>query len=683
MTPYSNSRIMRRCGQLGIPYPEAIGSRYFSHQGLISPELFIQYREGVEGYTGPPDRRRRLDSTKTLPHDLQAIRSLLSSIPGQSLTQASKGLDVQINNTEPLDQQHISASSEPISSPSDPMSTTDFRVSSLSGAQDVDLTDIITNEDDASLFIAELPHDGRVERSYIPPALPREQWVLNTKNGNVNLAEWSSWDADVVIAGNDPLSINPREDSRKNKGYIERGKKGRRSKRRARSISGTWVHLDAVACQAWCDAVVEKNCLTERDIDELIAECTGDVSVEDLRTAIVRALEGFGFEVSDQPSAPTALWDYPTDLASDELYIAIDATLNASVKLPGTERLAMEKLGDEAELQTLLAARQELAQANLAHEAALQAAINLCRNWNRDSSQELQTLAAWTCSGRPSHGKIWRAAVNAIQMLWLSDADYHHIVHEGVAKAPHEENTQNLSRSLDNYTILLKNTQTRYLPYVRRLVSRSLDRHEEMEDAFQAATFGLFRALDLLNGKSAGAFRYYASQWINQKFLEWRAYQAGLIRIPLNRLKEVREFNRTLMTLKPSLLRLPKQHLLAEQLGWKLEKVAEFEYFLRTSVSLSSVATGDGWGTDPLSDYLKKELREVIDATLDKYDERDAKVIRLYYGLDYADEHTLEEIGSILGVTRERIRQLRDRMLDRLKSSSNKTELHYFALHED
>ena len=85
MTPYSNSRIMRRCGQLGIPYAEAIGSPFFSQQGMVAPELLVQYTEGVEGYTGSPERRRPLDSLKTLPHNLTTLRGLLFSGPARPL----------------------------------------------------------------------------------------------------------------------------------------------------------------------------------------------------------------------------------------------------------------------------------------------------------------------------------------------------------------------------------------------------------------------------------------------------------------------------------------------------------------------------------------------------------------------------------------------------------------------
>jgi RNA polymerase sigma factor (sigma-70 family) len=139
------------------------------------------------------------------------------------------------------------------------------------------------------------------------------------------------------------------------------------------------------------------------------------------------------------------------------------------------------------------------------------------------------------------------------------------------------------------------------------------------------------------------------------------------------------DFKRALLTATTNSNRFHDQQLLADQLGWELKEVAGFERLLRTAVRLPNLRNNGVWGASPEADYLAKELGEVIEEAISKYAPRDAKVVRLYFGLEGGRDHTLEEIGTMLGVTRERIRQLRDRMLDRLRDVALTPEAFYFA----
>ena len=76
---YSNSRIIRRCGQLGIAYELAIGSRYFVTQGVLAPSFRIQYRDGVDGTTGWGKWKTPLNETKSTPHTKEEMLQLLDS----------------------------------------------------------------------------------------------------------------------------------------------------------------------------------------------------------------------------------------------------------------------------------------------------------------------------------------------------------------------------------------------------------------------------------------------------------------------------------------------------------------------------------------------------------------------------------------------------------------------------
>lgn len=90
---YSNSRIMRRCGQLGLPYNEAIVSRYFTSQGVQPPSLRIQYRDGVGHTINWGARKRPIEDRHTTPHNLKLLKELLAS------DFQSDGLPHSVNST--------------------------------------------------------------------------------------------------------------------------------------------------------------------------------------------------------------------------------------------------------------------------------------------------------------------------------------------------------------------------------------------------------------------------------------------------------------------------------------------------------------------------------------------------------------------------------------------------------
>ena len=87
----------------------------------------------------------------------------------------------------------------------------------------------------------------------------------------------------------------------------------------------------------------------------------------------------------------------------------------------------------------------------------------------------------------------------------------------------------------------------------------------------------------------------------------------------------------------------------------------------------------DQFAADPEDETYEQALRETVDQALSTLDEREAKVLRLYFGLDDQEPMTLEEIGSLLGITRERVRQIKEKGLTRLRHASRSRFLEAFA----
>jgi len=111
---YSNTRIMRRCGQLGIPYTEAITSRYFTEQGRQPPANRVQYADGRDGTTGWGAGTKPIGVRSTRPHSLEGLRALLTSSPWPATTLSTTvfsgighgecaGASTQTNPTHVLD----------------------------------------------------------------------------------------------------------------------------------------------------------------------------------------------------------------------------------------------------------------------------------------------------------------------------------------------------------------------------------------------------------------------------------------------------------------------------------------------------------------------------------------------------------------------------------------------------
>jgi RNA polymerase primary sigma factor len=160
--------------------------------------------------------------------------------------------------------------------------------------------------------------------------------------------------------------------------------------------------------------------------------------------------------------------------------------------------------------------------------------------------------------------------------------------------------------------------------------------------------------------------------------------------VPLNRTADLSRITRTSETLRQELRREPTPEEIAGMTGLSVEVVRALAALNTADVRLDSPLDPEGERAlidrfivdeegDPEERAMERFLSEQIDLALRTLPARDAKVLRLYFGLDGGREHTLEEIGGMLGVTRERVRQLRDRALKRLREGQVGRALASFA----
>src|SRR3982074_189338 len=171
-------------------------------------------------------------------------------------------------------------------------------------------------------------------------------------------------------------------------------------------------------------------------------------------------------------------------------------------------------------------------------------------------------------------------------------------------------------------------------------------------------------------------FISYAVWWIRQAILSALARQGRTVRVPLNRTADLSRIIKASEILRQKLNREPSPEELSQLTGLSVDVVQSLAALNTSDVRLDAPMDPEGdrslierFVADEMPDTeeeaMNRFLTDEIEQALSTLPPRDAKVLRLYFGLEGGREHTLEEIGSMLGVTRERVRQLRDRALKR------------------
>jgi RNA polymerase primary sigma factor len=194
---------------------------------------------------------------------------------------------------------------------------------------------------------------------------------------------------------------------------------------------------------------------------------------------------------------------------------------------------------------------------------------------------------------------------------------------------------------------------------------------------------GLLKAVKKFDPDKGVKFISYAVWWIRQTVLQALAEQTRSVRIPLNQNSNLVKLSRTETALTQLLGRSPTDQEIADEMGEPVETVRALRRVAASELSLDApIDRGDrdsasfgerfaGAEAEDIEETVESQAqREFLDRMFEKYlTERERRILYLYYGLDDGEERTLEEIGSLLGVTRERIRQIRNRAFEKLRES--------------
>ena len=201
-----------------------------------------------------------------------------------------------------------------------------------------------------------------------------------------------------------------------------------------------------------------------------------------------------------------------------------------------------------------------------------------------------------------------------------------------------------------------------------------------LPDLINEGNLGLIKAAQRFDETRGFKFISYAVWWIRQSILQALAEQARIVRLPLNKIGSINKINKTFSKLEQEFQREPTPEEVATILETSAEMVEEAMKVSNHHISMDAPLRDEDDNSmydvmlndespSPDNGLITNSLRKEIERTLATLEEREAEILKYYFGLNGYRQHTLEEIGDIFALTRERVRQIKEKSIKKLKNN--------------
>lgn len=468
----------------------------------------------------------------------------------------------------------------------------------------------------------------------------------------------------------------------------------RRRSRQPRKLRNTSLALSEDVAHAFVVEALAIGTVTDQAIRDLVGACRGNPHRKDIEGNLRKVLTAAGIPVIQDAQDFRPLPDVALDLIdATVLSEAIVAACTRNTVVPGSAPFTLDRISEERILREIANARRDLlngildthgvlgevvrrGELVLAGELAPDDFTDLGIDVDADSDVEefrgnIEILHNAVEQGIENGGRFRRNAFQALEDLEIrQDCLVELAASQGETAG---ETIRGLMSVCDRATEKLVLS---HLSFMRRETAKIVKDDEDAEELFQEAYFGLRRASERFDPERGVRFYLYALLWIRQRIGRWRADQGSLIRVPVHRMQLHDKVKAHAEEFEYAHSRSPTEMEVATSAGIEVAIIRMLDFalsdpipFHRVESSIASRAEG------PDEVVTHNQIASILSQELNQLSEREEAIIRMRVGIGRDNDMTLEEIGKVFGVTRERIRQIESKALQKLSHPSRRRAL--------